>query len=193
MPVSYMENDLPISISPERNAFEISRLLGSGAISYEDLTRDERVNLIRVARDNGSNIDAIAGQLLIPRKIVESDFREIDKIYKQELMSKDLEELGGWIYSVTKTAVEKAIKAEKFTSVNGMMQTMIETLQSMGIVYKAPQQSQVAALVGIASQQVGQRAFNQYQDAIHNDRDKVIDTMTKLLSAVRNNELSSKM
>jgi len=192
LPVDYIGKDLLDRVPDiDRNAFEISRLLGSGAIGWEDITNDERINMIRVARDNGSTIDAISGQLQIPRKVVESDFKAIDIIYKTEFFSKDLEGLAGEIYAITMTTVNKAIKAEKFTSVAGILQTMVETLQSMGVVYRAPQKSQVAALIGVTTNQVGQRAFNQYQDAINNDRAKVIDTMTKLLTAVRNNDIGS--
>ena len=183
------ETDQSAKWSPERNSFDLGKLIQSGAVDISELTDDERVNMVRTMRDNGRSIDEISSLLQIDRRTVASDFNVIDKINTRLLMSKNLEELAGEVYNISNLTIQQCFKKEKYAAIPKVLQTMIETLQSMGIVYKAPQKSQVAALVGVASAQAGQRAYNTYQDTIAENRTEVIDVMTKLLIGLQNDTI----
>ena len=174
---------------PDRNSFDLLKLLQAGTIDIDDITIDERVMVVRSMKLMGRTVDEIAAMLRAKRSLVSGDFYKIRQHDRQELMSYELEELGGEIWSLSMEASRQAMKAGKFSSVSKILESMVNMLQSMGLVYKAPAQSQLAAMVSVTQHQVGQRNFTKYQDAINGEREEVIGIMSQLLEGINDDKL----
>jgi len=137
----------------------------------------------------GRPIDQIAAMLSVSRRTIERDIKKIKQMQKHELLSYELEEFGGEIHAICMDAARKAVQSEKYKSAAQILESMTNMLQSMGLVYKAPAKSQVAAMVGVAHHQVGQRAYQNYQDQIKGERDKVLDVLNDMLVGVQSKKI----
>jgi hypothetical protein len=175
--------------SPERNSFDLLKLIQAGHLDAGELTIDERVIIVRSLKLMGRTQDEIAAMMRVNRRMVERDYKRIREMDKHTLMSYELEELGGEIHALCMHAAQAALKDKKFFSVPKILESMTNMLQSMGLVYKAPAKSQVAAMVGIAHSQVGQRAYHKYQDSIGNERDKVLEVLGQMLAGVQDGKV----
>ncbi|RKZ84339.1 MAG: hypothetical protein DRQ39_08455 [Gammaproteobacteria bacterium] len=171
--------------SPERNSFDMLKLLQSGNMDASELTIDERVIIVRSLKMAGRTQDEIAAMMRVSRRMVQRDYKRIRELDKHTLLSYELEDLGGEIHALCMHAANNALKDGKHFSVPKILESMTGMLQSMGLVYKAPQKSQVAAMVGVAHTQVGQRAYHNYQDSIEGEREQVLDVLSKMLTGVQ--------
>jgi len=134
---------------------------------------------------SGRTQDEIAAMMRVSRRMVERDYKRIRDMDREKLMSYELEDLGGEIHALCMHAANAALRDGKHFSVPKILESMTNMLQSMGLVYKAPQKSQVAAMVGVAHTQVGQRAYHNYQDTIAGERDQVLEVLNKMLIGVQ--------
>jgi len=171
--------------SPKRNAFDMLKLLQSGSMDAGELSIDERVIIVRSLKMSGRTQDEIAAMMRVSRRMVERDYKRIRDMDREKLMSYELEDLGGEIHALCMHAANAALRDGKHFSVPKILESMTNMLQSMGLVYKAPQKSQVAAMVGVAHTQVGQRAYHNYQDTIAGERDQVLEVLNKMLIGVQ--------
>lgn len=177
-PMKQLDDDY----GPERSAVLLLRNIQAGSMSAEDLDKDERRVIVQVLRDQGRTQDEIAALLSVSRRTIVSDCKWLKDKAVDFLRHMDTYDLAAEVYQIGMNCVNRALAAEKFRSVSQIMKDMTEILQSMGVVYKAPMRSRVAAMVGHVPVQQG---FTQYISGVGNEKDKVVGVIGEMMNVLR--------
>jgi len=115
----------------------------AGEITAVDMTPDDKFVVIRFMREEeGLTQDAIARELGVTRRTVINYCNRIKQFQAQELADTNVWELGGQLYEKSLKAMDEALKKGRYQQFAYVMSTMVSTLQSMGLIFKMPKQSQ---------------------------------------------------
>ena len=178
-----LEVDDPIHILMEK--------FRSGEIDASDLSVDDKFVMIRYMLEvEGMTQDNIAEELGITRRTVLNYCQKIKKMKAQELADSDIWEIGGQLYSHGLKAMENSIQQGKYKDFAYVMTSLIATLQSMGLIFKMPKQSQIQQNI-ITEQQAkkGAEGFKQLKNMSNNEEINLDNVLNELLGAVKAGKL----
>lgn len=170
-----MDLDIGDNLGPDRNAVELLRLITEGNLDGRDMEKDERQLVVSALRTNGQTQDAIAQLLKVSRRTIVSDCKYLRQMAALEVTTLETTDLAGEVYTTAKAAIDRALKAGKLKTVSTLLRDMVELLQSMGIVYRAPKTSMQANLN--ANMGGSRKGYQKYIEAIGNDKAKVVDVL----------------
>lgn len=163
------------NLGPDKNAVELIRQISEKTLDGRDLAKDERQLVVNTLRTSGQTQDAIAQLLNVSRRTIVSDCKYLRQMAALEIATLETTDLAGRVYTVGLAAIDKALKANKLKTVSTLMRDMVETLQSMGVVYRAPKTSMQANLnTNLNSSRKG---YQKYLDTIGQDSDKVVEVL----------------
>jgi predicted transcriptional regulator len=165
--------------------------LRSGDLQIEDLSVDDKFVVIRYMREEEKMTpDEIAEELVITRQTVISYCNKIKRARALNLADTDVWELGGEIYQAGKRAMEEALAKGKYKDFAYLMTSLVATLQSMGLVYKMPKQSQIQQnIVQEMSIKKGSEGFKQLKQLNKTNELNLDNVFTELLGAVKDGKL----
>lgn len=169
---------------PEQNAVELLKQIKAGTTTGRDMTIDERRLVVSSMRELGQTQDAIADLLKVSRRTVVSDYKYLRQQQALAIANTDTHDIAGEVYSVAKTCIRRALQAGHFKTVSVIMRDMVEVLQSLGVVYRAPKTSMQASLHGSLSGVNG--GYHKYMEAIGEDKNKVIEVLDCMFNAIDN-------
>jgi hypothetical protein len=172
---------------PDRNVIEIVTGIKNKELCGKDLTTDERRLVVNSLRLSGQTQDSIADLLQVSRRTIVNDYRIIRQQAALEISSKETTEIAGEVYQVAQACIRKALKAGHYKTVSTVMRDMVELLQSMGLVYRAPKTSMQASLIGNLGNRQG---YHKYITTIGDDKDKVIDVLDHMFGAISEDRIS---
>jgi len=178
-----LEVDDPIHILMEK--------FRSGEIDASDLSVDDKFVMIRYMLEvEGMTQDNIAEELGITRRTVLNYCQKIKKMKAQELADSDIWQIGGQLYSQGLKAMENSIQQGKYKDFAYVMTSLIATLQSMGLIFKMPKQSQIQQNI-ITEQQAkkGAEGFKQLKNMSNNEEINLDNVLNELLGAVKAGKL----
>jgi predicted transcriptional regulator len=172
------------SLGPETNAVALVKSIKAGEVKGKDLTMDERRLVVKAMRELGQTQDSIADLLKVSRRTIVSDYRVIRHEQALAIQSTSTHELAGEVYDTAKTCIRRALAAGSLKTVSVIMRDMVEVLQSLGVVYRAPKTSMQANLHGdIPGRHTG---YQRYMNGIGNDKGKVIEALDCMFNAIDN-------
>ena len=175
------------SLGPDRNAVELIKAIKNKETTGKELTLDERRLVVRSMKELGQTQDAIADMLTVSRRTVVSDYKALRQEQALMIASTETHEIAGEVYDIAKTCIRRALQAGSYKTVSTVMRDMIEVLQSLGVVYRAPKTSMQASLHG---QFPGSNnGYQKYMDTIGDDKNKVIDVLDCMFNAIDNDSL----
>jgi len=174
-------------LGPDRNAIELLKEIGEGRLRGSDLEQDERRLVVAAMRKQGQTQDSIAQVLRVSRRTIVSDCKHLRQMAALEIARVDTLEIAGEVYATAKVAIQRALKKGHLKTVSTVMRDMVELLQSMGIVYRAPKTSMQANLN--ASVTGKQHGFQKYMEAIGNDDKKVVEVLDCLFDTIQRGDL----
>ena len=160
-------------------------------IDQADLSIDEKFVIIRYLREEeGLTQDAIAEELGVTRRTVVNYCQKIKKLKAQALADADIWEIGGDLYSKGIKAMDEAMNKGKYKEFAYVMTSLIATLQSMGLIFKMPKQSQVSQQIVTAIQsKKGAEGFKELQK-LHDKKEINLDNvLNELMGAVKSGKL----
>lgn len=167
--------DIGDNLGPDRNAVELLRLITEKKLDGRDLEKDERQLVVSALRVNGQTQDAIANLLNVSRRTIVSDCKYLRQMAALEVTTLETTDLAGEVYTTARAAIDRALKAGKLKTVSTLLRDMVELLQSMGIVYRAPKTSMQANLN--ANMGGSRKGYQKYIESIGNDKEKVVDVL----------------
>lgn len=176
-----------IDDGPDRNVIEIVKGIKDKKVVGKDLTIDERRMVVSSLRLSGHTQDSISELLQISRRTIVNDYRALRHQAALSIASKETNEIAGEVYEVAKSCIRKALKAGHYKTVSTIMRDMVEVLQSMGIVYRAPKTSMQASLHGRIENKQG---YHKYMAAIGDDKNKVVDILDHMFSAITEDRIN---
>lgn len=178
------------SLGPERNAVELLQGIKAKEISGNKLTIDERRLVVKSMRELGQTQDAIAELLKVSRRTIVNDYRVLRHEQALAIQSTETNEIAGEVYAVAKTCIRRALQAGSFKTVSTIMRDMVEVLQSLGILYRAPKTSMQATMHGdMPGRHTG---YHKYMEGIGGDKNKVIDVLDCMFDAIGNDQIQER-
>jgi len=183
------EEDLTVD-SP---VLELVEKVREGFLAVEDLSVDDKFVIIRYMREEeGLRQDDIAAELGVTRRTVVNYCQKIRKMRAQELADTDVWDLGGDLYAKGVRAMEDALKKGKYKDFAYLMTSMISTLQSMGLVFKLPKQTQSQIQQNITQEINAKKGVEGFQKLKNISEDKEVNldnVFNELLGAVKDGKL----
>lgn len=171
-------------LGPEQNAVQLLKGIKNGEIVGKELTVDERRLVVESMQQLGQTQDAIADLLKVSRRTIVSDYKVLRQRQALAIASTETTDIAGEVYSTAKTCIRRALQAGHFKTVSVIMRDMVEVLQSLGVVYRAPKTSAAMQLHGkIPGSNTG---YQKYMDGIGEDKNKVIEVLDCMFNAIDN-------
>jgi predicted transcriptional regulator len=162
-----------------------------GEILAEDMSVDDKFVIIRHMREeDGMTQDEIAEELGVSRRTVGNYCAKIKKLNAQKLADEDIWQIGGELYHTGMKAMQDAIQKGKYKEFAYLMTSLIATLQSMGLVFKMPRQSQIQQSITqeIAAKK-GAAGFKQLKNMGEAQEVNLDNVLNELLGAVKSGKL----
>ena len=178
------------SLGPDRNAVTLLKALKLGETTGKELTIDERRLVVTSMKELGQTQDAIADLLKVSRRTIVNDYKVLRQEQALSIAKTETHEVAGEVYSTAKTCIRRALAAGSFKTVSVIMRDMVETLQSLGVLYRAPKTSMQAT--GHFDLPGRNKGYQQYMDTIGEDKNKVIDALDCMFSAIDNGTLTDR-
>ena len=173
---------------PDRNVIQIVKAIQSKEVVGKDLTIDERRMVVNSLRLSGQTQDSISELLGLSRRTIVNDYKVLRQQAALSIANKETSEIAGEVYEVAKSCIRKALQAGHYKTVSTIMRDMVELLQSMGLVYRAPKTSMQASLHG--SIQGHRQGYHKYMDTIGEDKSKVVDVLDCMFDAITKDQLN---
>jgi len=162
----------------------------AGEVEVSDLNPDERFFVIKYLRENeNKKQDEIAHELGITRRTVVNYCTKIKQFNAKKLADNDAWTIGGDIYRISMDAIEGAMASGKYQQVAYVISTMISTLQSMGLVFKVPQRSQIQQQVMHDLHVKGAEGFTQLKQVADENEINIDAVFEELLGSVKDGKL----
>lgn len=131
-----LESDDPAHLMVEK--------IRDGVTKPEDLIPDDKFVIIRYLRETERlTQDKIAEELSLSRRTVINYCNKIKKLNAQKVSDTTAHELGGELLQMGKEAMKMAIQDRKGKDWAYIAQNLVTMLQSLGLIYKQPSQSQI--------------------------------------------------
>lgn len=162
-----------------------------GVVDQADLSSDDKLVLIRYMReDEGMTPDNICQELGISRRTVFGYLNKAKQLKAQALADTDIWEIGGELYSAGMKAMEEAVRNKKYKEFAYLMTSLVSTLQSMGLIFKMPKQSQIQQnIVQDITSRKGAEGFKQLKRMSDSSEVNIDSVLTELLAAVKSGTL----
>lgn len=175
--------------STDKSSVELVKALIEGRINGKELPREERQLLVLELRRTGRTQDEIASLLRVSRNTIGRDIKALRKGMGEVVAKVDALSLAGEIYDNCMTWISKAVKEGSYRLASLIQKDMVEMLQSLGIVYKAPTQMDARILEGHVMVQKG---FQTYLSQISGEEDKVVAVLDQVMATLAKKEEEEK-
>lgn len=172
---------------PDTNAIAVFKALSEGALTPEQLRVDERRILIRFLMHQGKTEDEMAAVVGVSRRTIVNDKKWLREQTALELAAMDTLQLGAQIYDTAQAAIHKALAGKKLRTVSIIMRDMVEMLQSLGLMHRAPRTQKNLSLVG--SVNLGQSGFQRYMDTVGDNKEQVVMVFDELMKRLAPTQL----
>ena len=172
---------------PDHNAIALLKQIKNKEITGSELQQDERRLVVRSLRMAGQTQDSISELLGVSRRTIVSDCKHLRQMAAMEIQNTDTVEIAGEVYELAKTTIRKALAAGHYKTVSTIMRDMVELLQSMGLIYRAPKTQMNANLN--ASLSGSRPGYQKYIDTIGEDKNKVVEVLDCMFNAINDSTL----
>jgi len=173
-------------LGPDSNAIDLLKQIKNGEVVGKDLAVDERQIVVKALRMAGQTQDAISSLLQVSRRTIVTDCKRLRELAALEIQSTETAIIAGEVYTTARAAINKALQKGHLKTVSTLMRDMVELLQSMGMVYRAPKTSMQASIHGTMNRSKG---YQKYIDTIGQDNDKVVEVLDCMFNAIDNKEI----
>ena len=141
------EKDLCLPFDIEATAANVIEKLENG-VRWRGLSEEERLTVVKYFRDQGKyTVDEIAAKLKVSHMTVHNYTNKLKKAKAQELSSINIWELGADLWEKYQAAFRLAMKERKPQAAAQVLTHMLNAMQSMGLIYKAPTRRQIQAAI----------------------------------------------
>lgn len=121
-----------------KNAINIFEAINTGILNPHKLKRKERLGLVAFLRNEGQTQEEIAKFLSFCAKTIWLDCRDIKRNAAQLVDEITVKRIGGELMREAEVLISKAKKAKDYKLAWQIRCDLIDKLQSMGFVYRAP-------------------------------------------------------
>jgi hypothetical protein len=174
-------------LGPERSGMTLLRAIQAGSLAATELDGDERRVVVKILKDQGRTQDEISALLQVSRRTIVSDYRVMRGQAAEYMRGVETYDIAGEIYESSQNAIQKALSDGKFRTVSQILRDMVEMLQSLGILYRAPTTSKVSSIVGHVQSHQG---YTKYMNTIGDEKEHVVDVLKRLMHHIETGEVN---
>ena len=175
--------------SPE----ELILKLQNGA-KWTSFSEGEKLLVIKHYTDKGTHtIAEIAQELGIAIGTVQKYKDKIKQLQAHELAALNLWELGGDLYNKYLAAYRVAMQKRQAKAAAYVLDKMVNTLQSMGLIYKAPTRRQVQAAIQqhTVHSYESSKNYAQFKKSLEGQEQTYEQVIQELMEAISKDEIES--
>lgn len=121
-----------------KNAISMFEAIKANTLNPRSLKRNERLQLVAFLRNEGLTQEEIANLLSFCAKTIWLDCRDIKRNAARLINEISVERVGGELIREAEVLISKAKKAKDYKLAWQIRCELIDKLQSMGFVYRAP-------------------------------------------------------
>jgi len=181
----------------DSSVHDLIESIKDGEQEWDNLKTGEKMAIIKYYLDEGTyTIQDIAKEMGVSPKTIQKYRAMVAGVEKE-----DLEAGGTWkvameVYRKYKAAYRLAMKKGQPKAAGYILTNMVSTLQSLGILYKAPTRRQVQAAIRqhtVHSKDPGSyKDYQSFRKALTGKEDKYVLVLEELLNAVETNKIDDK-
>lgn len=170
---------------------EIVNLIHLGEIIPEEMTVDEKFLAIRyLYEQKGMTQGEIAKEVKLSRQTVCKYVKKIKEQQAKQLTTETVWTIGGEVKKYAMQAVRQAMLEEGNSRfVPKMLKDMVETLQSLGLLYAEPKRSITMSMVNQNVNTTHTEGYQKYQSTVSGQEENVENMLEEMLAAIEQGEL----
>ena len=173
------EPETASEIRAYKNAHEVLSLIRDGVLDAGLISRKDRLPVVAFLRLEGRTIEEISTMLQVSASTIDKDLKEISKDRARIIKRIDLHEVAGRFVTMAKHLSAKARREGSYATSWKIEKEMLEGLQSLGFVYRAPK----TAVLGTVSADI-QRGHRELEGEVGSEQDRVVEALDSMLSKV---------
>lgn len=163
-----------------RNASEVVDMIRRGTMQPAELKLGDRRPVVAYLRLEGHTEDEMAGLFNVSLKTISNDLRAMSEDRTRAMKGLDLFEISGRLVQIAKHLALRARKAGNYATSWKIEKELVESLQGMGFVYRAPK------TLGIASVHANiESGHSLLTDKIGGEKDSVVEALGNILDNLK--------
>lgn len=174
--------------SAYKNAAEVLTMIRDGTLQAVDLKEKDRRPVVAYLRLEGYSKEEMSRLFEVPVKTIKKDLNVLSEDRTKVIKGLNLLEVAGRLNQIAQHLARKARREGSFGTAWKIEKELIESLQSMGFVYRAPKTLGIASLHANVSE--GNLMLN---EKIGGEKDLVVDALGSILSALGGGEKKVKI
>ncbi len=166
-----------------KNAFEVLTVIRDGTLDPASLETADRKPVVAYLRLEGHNVDEIAQLFGVPTKTISNDLYDLSKDRLGLVKKINLFDVAGRLIEMAKHLSRKSRREGDYSGAWKIERELMESLQSLGFVYRAPRTAKIATLH--AEVKEGHAALS---SEIGGEQDQVITALNEMLSTMKDDQ-----
>lgn len=166
-----------------KNAFEVLTLIRDGTLDASSLKALDRRPVVAYLHLEGHNADEMAQLFGVSTGVIYKDLRELAQDRVQLVHKISLFEVAGDLIEMAKHLSRKSRREGDYTGAWKIERELVEGLQSLGFVYRAPRTAKIATLHGNI-----QEGHDKLTSEIGGEQDQVISALNNMLSGIKDQQ-----
>lgn len=163
-----------------KNAFEVLSLIRDGTLDPCSLKPPDRRPVVAYLRLEGHNIDEISQLFGVRTSTIKNDLDALTKDRVQLIQKISLFEVAGNLIEIAKHLSRKSRREGDYTGAWKIERELVEGLQSMGFVYRAPRTAKIATLHGEIKE-----GHDKLTSEVGGEQDQVVSALNEMLSGLK--------
>lgn len=175
-----LEPNSPDEERAYKNAAEVLTLIRDGTLKASDLKAKDRRPVVAYLRLEGYSKEEMSRLFEINVRSITDDLMVLSKDRTKIIKGLNLLEVAGRLYQTARHLSRKARREGSYATSWKIERELIESLQNMGFVYRAPK------TLGIASLHANLQENHTFlKDQIGEEKDQVVDALGSILDSLK--------
>lgn len=175
-----LEPNSPDEERAYKNAAEIVDMIRKGTLQPSELKAEDRRPTVAYLRLEGYTADEMAGLFKVNIRTITGDLKLLSEDRTKIIKGLDLFEVSGRLIQIAKHLALKARREGSYAASWKIEKELIESLQSLGFVYRAPK------TLGVATLHADIREGHSLLDEkIGKEKDVVVEALGNILSSLK--------
>lgn len=179
-----LEPDSPDEERAYKNAVEVLSMIRDGTLKASDLKAQDRRPVVAYLRLEGYSNEEMSRLFEVSSSIIKKDLEFLTKDKTQIIKKLNLLEIAGNLYQVAQHLSRKARREGSYAASWKIEKELIDSLQSMGFVYRAPKTLGIASIHANLTE-----GHSTLTDQIGTEKDSVVDALGSILSSLKGRKI----
>ena len=167
---------------PSKNAIDLLKAVKDEGLTGKEMSIGERQLVVRLMKDAGHTQDQISSALQVSMRTIVADYRSLREKAAVQVASMELMHFAGEVVMTSMNLMNKSIQEKMYKTASNIQKDMIELLQSMGIIYRAPKTMQSLTLT--ARMNASRKGFNKYMETMGGQKKQVESVLDELMECL---------